>query len=142
MYSLSLLYMLATTGVPAKRTSSAAELTSQGGFATKKPRSGDLPLERHQATLLSEAVDTNLAAPQPEPPAPSQAQMLQIAAKPPRGRRRFIADLEELKSAGYSLQNYRVNSTWMRLVFPCISTHPCLQSCALETKKVLSSSQS
>jgi len=102
--------MPVATGIPTKRSISAAELISQEGVASKKPRSGDLPLERHQATL-PEAVDVNSTALQPEPPATSQAQMAQTAAKPIKGRRRFMADLEELKLAGFSLHNHRVNST-------------------------------
>ena len=131
--------MHVATGAPVKRTISAAELISQEGVISKKLRSGDLPLERHQATLLPEAVDVNFTVPQPEPPATTQAQMAQTAAKPPKGRRRFMADLEELKSTGFSLHNHRVNSTWRWLVSPYTSTYEFLQSYALETKKDLSS---
>jgi len=99
-------------GTPTKRSISAAELIPQESVASKKPRGGDPPLERHQATLLPEAVDVNSTTLQPEPPATSQVQMAQTAAKPIKGRRRFMADLEELKSAGFSLHNHRVNSTW------------------------------
>ncbi|KAF9788386.1 hypothetical protein BJ322DRAFT_1002310 [Thelephora terrestris] len=35
--------------------------------------------------------------------------MPQTSAKPLRGRRRFMADLEELKSTGFSLHNHRLN---------------------------------
>ena len=108
--------MHVATSTPTKRTISAAELIPQEGVTSKKPRSGDLPLERHQATLLPEAVDASFIALQPEPPATSQAQMAQTAAKPAKGRRRFVADLEELKSTGFSLHNHRVNSTWKWLV--------------------------
>jgi hypothetical protein len=118
--------MLVATGTPTKRTISAAELISQDAVTSKKPRSGDLPLERHQATLLSEAVDVNSTILQPEPPATSQAQMAQTTAKPIKGRRKFMADLEELKSTGFSLHNHRVNSTWKWLVSPYTSTYESL----------------
>lgn len=104
--------MLVVTGPATKRTSSAAELVQQEGVP-KKPRTGDPPLDRdgHQATLLSEAVGVNPAILQPELSTASQAQMLQSVAKPLKGRRRFMADLEELKSAGFSLHNHRLHST-------------------------------
>lgn len=103
--------MLVATSTPNKRTSSAAELTSHEGVP-KKPRGSDFPLERHQATLLSGAVDANPTIPQPEPPTMSRTQTLQTATKPLKGRRRFMADLEELKSIGFSLHSHRVNSTY------------------------------
>ena len=131
--------MLVATGASTKRKSSAAELTSQEVVTTKKPRSGDLPPERHQATLLSEAVDVSLTILQPEPQTTSQAQMPQSDAKPPKGRRRFMADLGELKSSKFSLHNHRINSTWNWLVSLYTSTYVSSQSCALEMKKGLSS---
>jgi hypothetical protein len=94
-----------------KRTTSAAELTQQQGVP-KKPRTGDPLLGRHQATLSSEAVDVNPVTLQPELSTTSQAQMLQTPTKPLKGRRRFVADLEELRSTGFTLHNHRVNSTW------------------------------
>lgn len=103
--------MLVVASAAAKRTSSTAELIQQEGVP-KKPRTGDPPLGRYQATLLSEAVDVNPTIPQPELPTTSEAQMPQTVAKPPRGRRRFMADFEELKSTGFSLHNHRLHSMW------------------------------
>ena len=97
--------MPAAASTPTKRTSSTAELTLHEGVP-KKPRGSDSPLERHQATLLSEAVNVDPPALQQEP------QTMQSPAKPPRGRRRFMADLEELKATRFSLHGHRVNSTW------------------------------
>ena len=108
--TLSLLLMSAAASAPTKRTSSAAELTSHGGVS-KKSRGGDSPLERYQATILSEAVNANPAILQPEPQTASQTQMSPTATKPLRGRRKFMADLEELKSTKLSLHGHQVNST-------------------------------
>lgn len=117
------LYMPVAAGALTKRTLSAAELTSQEGITPKKSRNSDPPLDRHPATLLSGAVDVNLTILQPEPPTTSQAQMLQIASKPPKGRRRFMADLEELKSTGFSLHGHRLNSMWKWMVYLYTSTY-------------------
>lgn len=130
--------MFVTPGARTKRTSSAAELASREGVS-KKPRGSDHPLDRHQATLPSEAVDVNPTTLQPEPPTTSQVQMPQSATKPLKGRRKFMADLEELKSTGFSLHGRRVNSTWNCVVSLCTLAYVPLQSCALETKKDLSS---
>lgn len=108
--------MLVITGPSTKRTSSTAELIQQEGVP-KKPRTGDPPLDRHQATLLSEVVGVNPTTLQPELSTASQAQMPQTAVKPPKGRRRFMVDLEELKSAGFSLHNHRLHSTWSSVRF-------------------------
>jgi len=107
--TLPFLLMSAATSAPTKRTSSAAELTSHGRVS-KKSRGGDPPLESYQATILPEAVDVNPAILQPEPQTTSQTQMPPTATKPLRGRRRFMADLEELKATKLSLHGHRVNS--------------------------------
>ena len=103
--------MLVVASAATKRTSSTAELIQQEGVP-KKPRTDDPPLDRHQATLLSEAVEVNPDVLQPELSTTAQARMPQTGTKPPKGRRRFMADLEELKSAGFSLHNHRLHSTW------------------------------
>ena len=108
--TLSFLLMPAAASALTKRTSSAAELTSHGGVS-KKSRGGDPPLECYQATIPSEAVNVNPAILQPEPQTTSQTQMPPTATKPLRGRRRFMADLEELKSTKLSIHGHRVNST-------------------------------
>ena len=129
--------MFVAPSASTKRTSSAAELTSHEGIP-KKPRGGDPPLERHQATLSSEAVDVNPTTPQPEPSTMSRTQTPQATTKPLRGRRRFMADLEELKSTAFSLHGHRVSSTWNCVIPLNTSTDVSLQSCALEMKRGLS----
>jgi hypothetical protein len=103
--------MLVVTSPATKRTYSSAELIQEQGVP-KKPRTGDPPLDIDQATLSSEAVVVNPDILQPELSTTSQAQMPQSPVKPPRGRRRFMADLEDLKSAGFSLHSHRLHSTW------------------------------
>ena len=103
--TLSFLLMSVPASAPTKRTSSVADLTSHGGVP-KKPRGSVPPLERYRATPPPETADVDSAVFQPEPPTMSQTQ----TTKPLRGRRRFMADLEELKSTKLSLHGHRVNS--------------------------------
>ena len=131
--------MLVVASPTTKRTSSAAELVQEEGVP-KKPRTGDPPLDGDQATLLSEPIDVNPAFLRQELPTTSQAQMPQTTSKPPKGRRRFMADLEELKSAELSLHNHCLHS---KLKSPAVSlgasTYVSPQDCAPGMKKDLSS---